>query len=426
MRRRSILTAGLLAGALIAGTAACGSDDKKNDNTPAAAPEGTVTWWDTSDATNEAPVFKELIAKFEAANPKVKVNYVNVPFDQARDKFKTAAQSGAGAPDVMRAEVAWTPEFASLGYLQALDGTPALDKADDYLAGPVGSTRFNGKTYAIPQVTDALALLYNKKLLADAGITSAPATMADLKAAGLALKAKKIDGVYLNPGGYFLLPFIYGEGGDLLNVDSKKVTVNSPEAVKGLTTVQDLISSGAAAKPAMTDGYNNMQTSFKEGKVGMVINGPWSVADDLSGSAFKDKSNLGIAPIPAGSTGKSGSPVGGHNYAVYAGSKVIPAAEAFIAFMNSAESQAFLAGKLGLLPTRTSAYALPDAQSSAIVTAFKPVLEKATTRPAIPEGGSLFTPLDTQYVNVLSGKATPQAGLDAVADEYKKVLKGWS
>ncbi len=425
MRRRGIVTAGLLAGALIVGTAACGSDDN-TPNTPAAEPEGTVTWWDTSDATNEAPVFKELIAKFEAANPKIKVNYVNVPFDQARDKFKTAAQSGAGAPDVMRAEVAWTPEFASLGYLSALDGTPALDKAEDYLAGPVGSTKFNGKTYAIPQVTDTLALLYNKKLLADAGIANPPATMAELKDAGLKLKANKVEGLYLNPGGYFLLPFIYGEGGDLLNVDSKKVTVNAPEAVKGLQTVQDLIASGAAAKPALTDGYNNMQTLFKEGKVGMVINGPWSVADDLSGAAFKDKSNLGIAPIPAGSTGKAGSPVGGHNYAIYAGSAVIPAAERFIAFMNSAESQAFLAGKLGLLPTRTSAYDLPDAKASEIVTAFKPVLEKATTRPAIPEGGSLFTPLDTQYINVLSGKASAQQGLDAVAEEYKKLLKGWS
>jgi arabinogalactan oligomer/maltooligosaccharide transport system substrate-binding protein len=424
MRRRSILTAGLIAGALVAGTAACGTSTEKP--TPAAEPEGTVTWWDTSDATNEAPKFKELIKQFEAKYPKIKVTYVNVPFDQARDKFKTAAQSGAGAPDVMRAEVAWTPEFASLGYLQPLDGTAALDKADDYLPGPVGSTKFNGKTYAVPQVTDALALLYNKKLLSEAGIANPPATMAELKDAGLKLKAKGVDGVYLNPGSYFLLPFIYSEGGDLLDVTNKKVTVNSAEAVKGLQTVQDLIKSGAAAKPAFTDGYNNMQTAFKEGKVAMVINGPWSVADDLSGKAFADKANLGIAPIPAGSSGKAGSPVGGHNYAIYAGSKVIPAAELFVQFMNSAESQAYLAKELGLLPTRVSAYGLPGASDSPIVAAFKPVLEKATTRPAIPEGGSLFQPLDTQYVNVLSGKADAQAGLDAVAAEYKKLLQGWS
>jgi arabinogalactan oligomer / maltooligosaccharide transport system substrate-binding protein len=425
MRRRSLLTAGLLAGALIAGTAACSSSSSTQQGTQ--GPSGTVTWWDTSDATNEAPAFQDLIKQFTAKFPDIKVNYVNVPFDQARDKFKTAAQSGAGAPDVMRAEVAWTPEFASLGYLLPLDGTPALDKADDYLAGPVGSTKFNGKTYAIPQVTDALALLYNKKMLADVGVTTPPATMAALKDAGLKLKAKGAGGIYLNPGGYFLLPFIYGEGGDLLDVANKKVTVNSPAAVKAVQIVQDLIASGAAVAPSFTDGYNNMQTSFKEGKVGMVLNGPWSVADDLKGSAFGDKTNLGIAPVPAGSTGKVGSPVGGHNYAIYAGTKVAAAAEQFIQFMNSAESQAFLAGRLGLLPTRTSAYALPGAADSSIVTAFKPVLDKATTRPPIPEGGSLFQPLDTAYVGVLSGKSTPQAALDSVASEYKKFLpSGWS
>ena len=65
MRRRSILTAGLVAGALVAGTAACGTSTDKP--TPAAEPEGTVTWWDTSDATNEAPKFKELITQFEAS-----------------------------------------------------------------------------------------------------------------------------------------------------------------------------------------------------------------------------------------------------------------------------------------------------------------------------------------------------------------------
>ena len=48
-----------------------------------------------------------------------------MPFDQAQNKFKTAAESGSGAPDILRAEVAWVPEFASLGYLYALDGTAA-------------------------------------------------------------------------------------------------------------------------------------------------------------------------------------------------------------------------------------------------------------------------------------------------------------
>jgi arabinogalactan oligomer/maltooligosaccharide transport system substrate-binding protein len=425
--RRIVRTAAALAVVALAATACSGGDDA---GTGQAAKDprnvsGTVTWWDTSDATNEGPVFKELVAKFEAKYPKIKVNYVNVPFDAAQNKFKTAAQSGSGAPDVFRAEVAWTPGFAKLGYLQPLAGTPAVDGEDDYLPGPVASTRFDGKTYGVPQVTDTLALLYNKELLAKAGVT-APKTMDELKSAALAVKAKTgAGGVYLNPGGYFLLPFLYGEGTDLVDADAKKITVNSPEAAKAVDRVKDLIASGAAVKPDFADGYNNMQASFKDGKVAMVVNGPWSVADDLKGKAFAKPENLGIAPVPAGGSGKAGAPTGGHNYVVYAGSKQLDASYLFVQFMNSAENQAYLAEKLSLLPTRKSAYEQGGVKASPVVTAFGEVLETAVPRPAIPEGGDLFKALDENYVKVLNGSSSTEKGLDDVASAYEQILTDW-
>ncbi len=396
--------------------------EKKN-----AAPENvTITYWDTSDSTNEAPKFKELVAEFQAKYPQIKVDYQNIPFDQARDKFKTAAQAST-APDVMRSEVAWTPEFASLRYLAPLDGTPAAEGLADYLPAPLSTGKYQGKLYGVPQVTDALALLYNKALLRKAGVAEPPATMDDLKKAALAIKSKAgAEGIYLAPQGYFLLPFIYGAGGDLVNADQKKIRVNGPEAVKGLEVVLDLIKSGAAAKPDLNSGYNQMQSWFKDGKVAMVINGPWSVADDFTGKAFADKANLGIASVPAGSSGKSGAPLGGHDYAAYAGSKHLDAAYQFIQFMNRAESQAYLAKELGLLPTRASAYQLPGAAANPVVAQFKPIIEKAVARPAIPQGGQLLVSLDKEYPRAISGDKTPQAALDAVAGDYKQFLKDWN
>ncbi len=424
--RRIVRSAAALAALALAVTAC--SDSGTGTSQAAKDPksvEGTVTWWDTSDATNEGPVFKELIAKFEKQYPKIKVEYVNVPFDAAQNKFKTAAQSGSGAPDVFRSEVAWTPGFAKLGYLQPIDGTPAADGADDYLEGPVASTKFGGKTYGVPQVTDTLALLYNKDLLAKAGVQP-PRTMDELKTAALAVKAKTgAAGVYLNPGGYFLLPFLYGEGGDLVDVEAKKITVNSPEAAKAVDRAKDLIASGAAMKPDFADGYNNMQASFKDGKVAMVINGPWSIADDLSGPAFKNAANLGIAPVPAGGSGKAGAPTGGHNYVIYAGSKNIDASYLFLQYMNSVENQAFLATKLSLLPTRKAAYEDAAVKDSEVVAAFGTVLETAKPRPAIPEGGDLFKALDENYVKVLNGSSTTQKGLDDVAAAYGQLLTDW-
>ncbi|PRX97809.1 extracellular solute-binding protein [Allonocardiopsis opalescens] len=425
---RFIRLGGALAATALA-ISACGGADQSGASGGAVDPEdvsGEITFWDTSDATNEAPAFQALVEDFQAEYPNITVNYETVPFDGAQDTYRTAAQAG-DAPDVLRAEVAWVPEFASLGYLAPLDGTPALQDPDDFLETPFSSTRYEGATYAVPQVTDGLALLYNRELLAEAGYDEPPQTMEQLREVALAVSEETdAEGLYLNVGaGYYLLPHIYGQGGDLLDVEGQRITVNSPEAVAGLEEVLDLIESGAAAEPELgPDTYDNMQTAFKEGLVAMVINGPWAMADNFTGPEFEDPENLGVAPVPAGPAGQ-GSPVGGHNYAVYAGSQNLDASYLFVQYMASAESQARIAAELGLLPTRASAYELPEVAENPVVADFLPVVEGARPRAWIPEGGQLFTPLDLQYAEAVAGQASPQEALDAVADEYRTFLQDW-
>ncbi|MFC6080627.1 extracellular solute-binding protein [Sphaerisporangium aureirubrum] len=429
---RRAISAAAAAAALALAVSACGGGNTEPSAAPAtsagaAEVSGQVTWWDTSDATNEGPVFKELIDEFQKQYPKIKVNYVNVPFADAQNKFKTAAQSGSGAPDVLRAEVGWVAEFASLGYLAPLDGTPAVDKPEDFLASPASSGKFNGKTYAVPQVTDTLGLLYNKALLKKAGHDAPPKTFAELKQVALDVKSKAgAEGLALNVDAYFLLPFIYGEGGDLLDVAGKKIAVASPQAVAGVKVVEDLIKSGAAAKPAIQDSYTNAETAFKEGKAAMIFNGPWSNTDNLGGKVFKDDpGNFGIAPVPAGSV-KAGAPTGGHDYAVYAGSQNLDASYLFIKFMDSAESQAKIAGKLGLLPTRQSAYTMPEATANDMIAKWKDPMATAVERPWIPEGGQLFQPLLEGYQKLAAGQKGTEPVLQDVAKAYQGLLKGWS
>lgn len=172
--RRGITATALVAALALAATA-CGSDDKSDGSSKSSGElSGTVTWWDTSTVGSEDKVFKKIAEDFEKQHPKVDVKYVNVPFGEAQNKFKNAAQSGSGAPDVIRSEVAWTPEFADLGYLAPLDGTPALQKADDFLKQAAASTKYNGKTYAVPQVIDSMGIFYNKKIFKEASTSRFP------------------------------------------------------------------------------------------------------------------------------------------------------------------------------------------------------------------------------------------------------------
>lgn len=421
--RRGITATALVAALALAATA-CGSDDETGGSKSSGELSGTVTWWDTSTVGSEDKVFKKIAEGFEKKHPKVDVKYVNVPFGEAQNKFKNAAQAGAGAPDVIRSEVAWTPEFADLGYLAPLDGTAALKDQDDFLEQAAASTKYKDKTYAVPQVIDSMGIFYNKKIFAEAGV-EVPKTIADLKTVSKKIKDKTgKTGLYLRgDDAYWFLSFLYGEGGDLVDAGSKTVTVDKPEGVKAFATVKDLVDSGAAKTDA-TDGWENMQSSFKDGKVAMMINGPWAVADTLTGKEFTDKANLGISPVPAGSAAQ-GAPQGGHNLAVYAGSKNLDASYAFVDYMTSVESQAQTAGELNLLPTRTSAYSKQEAVDSEIVQFFKPVVETAVERPWIPETGSLFAPLVTEYTKVLTGQTTPEKAASASGDSYRKLLKGW-
>ncbi|MFJ6216008.1 extracellular solute-binding protein [Streptomyces sp. NPDC092296] len=432
--RRGIAATALVA-ALAVSMAACssggsGKSDSGKSGTGKAAADpagvsGTVTYWDTSDATKEAPAYKELIAKFEQQYPKIKVNYQNIPFADIEQKFKATAQSGKGAPDVMRADVGLIPEYASLSYLAPLDGTAALTKTEDFLPGPLHTTQYNSKSYGVPSVTDTLGLLYNKDLFKKAGIAAPPKTWDEFKQDSAQIKEKTgAYGTYMNPDAYFLLPFLFGEGADMADADAKKITINSPEAVKALATAKDVYTS-SSMKIDFASAYDNMQKAFTTGKVAMLIQGPWSTADDYAGAAFKDKDNLGYAPVPAGSTGTAAAPTGGHDLVVYAGSKNLDASYLFTQFMTSTDSQAYIAVKNGTLPTRDSAYTA-EVKANASIAGFQGILQTARPRVALPQVGSLFTPLQQSYVKILQGSATPQQGADEAAKEFKKLLPDFS
>ncbi|MFF7180737.1 extracellular solute-binding protein [Streptomyces sp. NPDC008121] len=422
--RRGIAATALVA-ALGVTLAACGSDNGDTGASKGSGElSGTVTWWDTSNVGSEDKVFKKLAEGFTKKHPKVTVKYVNVPFGEAQNKFKNAAQSGSGAPDVIRSEVAWTPDFANLGYLAPLDGTAALKNQDDFLEQAAASTKYNGKTYAVPQVIDSMGIFYNKKIFKEAGV-EAPKSIAELKTVATTIKQKTgKTGLYLRgDDAYWFLSFLYGEGGDMVNAEQKKITIDNAAGVKAFGTVKDLVDSKAAITDA-TNGWDNMQSAFKDGKVAMMINGPWAVTDTYAGKEFADKTNLGIAPVPAGAAGQ-GAPQGGHNLAVYAGSKNLEASYAFTEYMTSAEAQTTAATELSLLPTRESVYIKPDVASNEMIGFFKPVVEKAVERPWVPEGGSLFAPLQVEYTKVLTGQTSPEQGAKATGDAYRKLLKDW-
>ncbi|MFC8196051.1 extracellular solute-binding protein [Streptomyces sp. NPDC057298] len=422
--RRGIAATALVASLALAATA-CGGD---SDDSGKADGPVTITWWDTSNATNEAPTYKALAKEFEKANPDIKVKYVNVPFDQAQNKFDTAAGS-KGAPDILRSEVGWTPAFAKKGFFLPLDGTEALADQGKFQPSLIEQAKYEGKTYGVPLVTDTLALVYNKELFKKAGIDGAPTTWADLKTDAATIKKETgVDGYWGSTQAYYAQSFLYGEGTDTVDADAKKITVASPAAKKAYGTWKGLFDGKGLHKADTTaDAYAHIQDAFVNGKVASIVQGPWEITNFYKGSAFKDKTNLGIATVPAGSSGKAGAPTGGHNLSVYAGSdKAHQAASlTFLKFMTSAKSQETIALKNSTLPTRDDAYTT-EVKSDPGIAGYQGVLSAAQPRPALPEYSSLWGPLDTELPKIAGGKESLDKGLGNAETAIAKLVPDFS
>ena len=421
-QRRSFLILASLGTLLMLLLAACGGGGTTTGTTPAAGPV-TITYWYTED-TGETPVIQQLIQQFQAQNPNIKVNAQYQAFGQTQTKFATAAQSNT-APDVLRSDVGWVTQFASLRYLLPIDSMVSQSDLADYLPAPLNYDKYNGHLYGLPQVTDFLALMYNKAILAKAGITTPPATMADFEADAIKIQQSKAAKYAFETSGasYFTLPFLWAFGGGMIDANNK-ILVNDPGSIAGLTFLLKLQNQDKVmpSKVDFANGYNNMTNDFKSGTTAMIFQGPWQAADILTGSAFSDKTNLGIAGIPNGPGGATGSPVGGQSYVIYAGTPHPNEAYKFISFMSSSASQIAIAKANHTLPTRVSAYQDSTVSADQVIAAYYAVKSTAVNRPIIPQGGQLFTDFDPNIQAVLAGAKTPTDALNAVADKWKTLL----
>ncbi|MBL1066672.1 extracellular solute-binding protein [Streptomyces sp. 7-21] len=413
--RRSIGTTAVVAALALAATA-CGGDGGSEGGGADGELSGTVTFWDTS-GENEAGVFEEIAKDFEQEHPGVTVDYVNIGFDDAQNRFKNAAAANE-APDVMRTEVAWVADFASLGYLYPLDDTP-LGEQGDFLDQAWASTQYDGQTWAVPQVIDTLALFYNEDLLNEAGV-EVPGSLADIRRSADAFEEIGVTPLYVRGDDpYWFLPFLYGEGGDLVDAEAQEVTIDDEAGVQAFTQMHDLVESGAAITD-VNDGLENMLTSFSQGDVAMMITGPWDTV--TAQEALGD--SLGVAPVPAGSEAQ-GAPQGGWNYGIYAGTPDADASMAFVEYMSSPDTQQRITEELNLLPTRESVYERPAVQDNELVSFFRPAVDVAHERPWIPEAQSLFDPLRTSIEAMLTGSASPEEAARDTADEYRDILEDW-
>lgn len=333
--RRNVL-AGLGATTLgVITLTACGSSGSSTASAGGAKNFVMTVWGGDPDKAAYQTRLDLAKAKF----PDYKITLQIIPNKDYAQKVQTMISGGTG-PDIMQvAEDA--NAYSSKNQLLPLDEYISSSKLD--LSATFGAVaenwKYKDKTYAVPDRAGAMILYYNKGEFEKKGLAvpTGDWTWDDLLSTAKELTG---DGVY-GYGGTEWWPiwmsFAYQNGGKIIDPDSGRPTVDTPEVIEALQFCQDLIYKHKVV-PSKVD-YANMgagvggDAAFASGKVMMNSTGFWNIGS----LAKQDKISWDVAQIWHGK--EKAISAFGSGLAISRSSKNPADAFKIIEFMTSAEGQ---------------------------------------------------------------------------------------
>ncbi len=374
----------------------------------AAQDSGTVTLWHGWTGAEADTLNNQILPAWQAANPDIKINVLAVPFDQLKNKYQTEVATGGG-PDLLIGPADWVGELAGADLIKPLDDLVTADELAAYVPSAVDALEYDGKLYGLPESIETVALYYNTDMVptppkstAELEQMSADINAADSSKYGLALYSD-----FYHPAGY-----LFGWGGQIFD-ENNHSAFGSPETVSFLNWIKDLTS-----KPGIYQQNDDASISslFKEGKAGMVINGPWALGD-YQAALGADKVGVAELPVISENNDAPAKPfLGVKHIMLNSNDSDDQAALAmkFAQFFTGAEVGKILADSAGHLPANIGV----DVSDNPIASAFVAQAANSTPIPTIPEMGQVWTPAQDMISKVISGDATAE---EASAEAVKTI-----
>lgn len=346
--RRAVLAA--VPAAMLMTATGCDDTSSGTSIDSAKRHSGTVTLtyglWDQT----QLPAMKQIIAEFEKANPKIRIRTAVTPWDSYWTKLQTAA-TGGSAPDVFWMTLAYFQLYASNQILMPLT-KPVSDAKidmDQYEPAITRGYTWGDDVFALPKDIDSIALWYNKKLFAEAGLAAPDASWgwSDLLAAAKRLTNGNVHGIAAQLSDqqtyYNTIP---QAGGSVISADGRKSGYGSPEAIEGLQLWTDMINKHHVSPTLQQMTDTDPQQMFASGKIAMYYGGSWeSIAFKAIPYATK---NVDVAPLPRGQLPKTVS--NGLGNVIYAKTKYPVEAWEFVKFLGSQQAAEIQAKTGAVIP----------------------------------------------------------------------------
>jgi multiple sugar transport system substrate-binding protein len=431
--RRRLTGSVLLATVGLVLTACFGSSQGGASDNPDA--DVTITFWHGWSAPSEVKAIQATIDAFEKTHPNIHVKAVGNITD---DKINQALRAGgSSAPDVVSSfttdnvgEFCTSHAFVDLAPFMDKSG---IDPQKTFPAPQLSYTQYNGNQCALPLLSDAYGLYYNKDAFKAAGISGPPKTMSELDADAVKLTKTSGDG-YSQLG---FQPDYHFYESTITHFGAQWAPTYFDSSGKSTVATDPAINSAMAWQKSLVDklgGYDKLDkfrtsageefsnsNAFMTGQVAMIIDGEWraGMIDDSN-----SKVNYGVAPFPvpdnlADQYGKgyiTGTIVG-----IASTSEKQNAAWEFVKYLTTdTDAVVNFANAIHNVPSTIAALASPKVSQDPNFQQFIKIAQDphSTTTPASPNGGDYQLVLQNLGYDYQSGKQGDlQSGLDDAAHQ---------
>lgn len=404
----------------------CGSPTVTSSPAPVTKPKVTTIQWAASPIA-QTGIRQNLINVFEKTHPTIHVQLISqsTNTDTNRASLTTEITGGSATPDVFMGDVIWPGQFAANHLVLPLTGNVPNSFFSRFAPGLVQGATENGKVYGAPFFMDAGFLYYRKDLLKAANLP-VPTTWQQLQSEAQTLQQKHMvkygfvwEGASYEGLTCDWMEYLTDAGGKVFNSQGAPV-MNSPQALKALTFMRGLITSGVTPSTVVTFQEPNAMNVFNAGQAAFLRN--WDYAWSNSQAAgTKVVGKVGVVPLPtfAGQSQPGYGAIGGWNLYVNPHTKHLKADLTFIEWMTGVQAQTILATKYSEIPTNAAV------QNNPAVRKVNPVLDIVgkTRLIARPSQNAYYSKISRAiFTNInaaLSGQVSPQTALNNANSQLK-------
>ncbi|MDQ6816595.1 MAG: ABC transporter substrate-binding protein [Actinomycetota bacterium] len=389
-----------------------------------------VLWHGFTSPGAELTAIKAMTAEFNATHPNITVTPQFAGNSDYTLQKVLAAIAGGNPPDISYLYGSWSSNISTTPALAPLTSYIAHDGSfnwKDFWQVEREVATVKGQVVGIPALVDNLALVYNKKLFAQAGLAPPTAnwTWTDFANAAQTLTnaAKKQFGwAYVNDGSedtvWRFWAMLWQAGGTILSPGNKQAAFDSPAGVNALTFLQNLSRKQSIYLDTGNGSYLGL---FNSGHIGMLWTGPWDLPQIAAGHV-----PYGVQLLPADLNHQTIS--GPDNWVVFNnGAARSRAAYEFLKWFTSPAINLKWCLMTGDLPIRAATTKLPGfkqylAKYPGVAVWVQNLNNALQARPVLATYPKISAVIGQAVQSVLLGKSSPQQALSSASQQVNGIL----